>query len=101
MDNQPGKEKALNISIGEKEDKTLYSNEVISSFNADEFILDFLHIHMFPLRARLQARLALTPSFVKKFHDLLSRQISEYETKHGAIKKPEPLPKVGFQPEIR
>ncbi len=60
-----------------------FSNNIFAQFSPEEFSIDFLN--MSGTGASFVARVALTPSHMKRFTKLLHEKIKEYEDMFGEI----------------
>lgn len=66
----------------------LYANAAIINQTHSEIILDFLQILPNDPRARVQARVVLTPANAKSFLNALAENLQRYEQAHGEIQLP-------------
>ena len=65
-----------------------YANAAIVSQTTSEIVLDFLQIMPNDPRARVQTRVAMTPTNAKMFLKALETNLARYEEKHGEISLP-------------
>lgn len=85
--------------IGEEEAKTKFSNLVHLLHSGEDFRFDFYHMHDASFQARLQSRVALTPSHAKRLLKVLKANIDKYEETFGTIRAAvEPQQPIGFHP---
>ncbi len=92
----------FNVEIGEKESEGIYSNFVLIAHSPSEFILDFARILPGVKKAKVFARIVMTPQHAMLLKNALDENIKRYEDRFGKIKivgKPETS--VGFQPETK
>ncbi len=90
----------LQIEVGEKEGEGIYSNFVMIIHSPSEFILDFARIMPGIPKAKVQARIIMTPSHAKMLLKALKDNIEKFEAKFGEIKVHEQeIKKIGFSPE--
>jgi len=86
--------------LGEEESKTKFSNMVQLGHSPEDFLFDFYHTHSPSHQARLQSRIALTPSHAKRLLELLQASIEKYEKTYGTIRTAvEPQRPIGFHPQ--
>ncbi|GBD07657.1 hypothetical protein HRbin21_01488 [bacterium HR21] len=83
---QPPVEHQINIELGEQEAQGIYSNLVIISHSMAEFVLDFTRILPGLPRARVHARILMTPQHAKLFWMALGENIRKYEQQYGEIR---------------
>lgn len=86
--NKPNKPKQqqINIELGEKEAEGIYSNLAIISHSPAEFVIDFTRIMPGAPKAKVQARIVMTPQHAKLLLRALTENVSKYESQHGEIK---------------
>jgi hypothetical protein len=65
-----------------------YGNAAIVNQTHSEIILDFLQIMPNDPRARIQARVVMTPANAKLFLQALQQNLDRFEEKHGKIDIP-------------
>ena len=82
------KQPKLNIELGEAESHGIYSNLVLISHSASEFIIDFARVMPGSPKAKVFSRIVMTPPNARALLDTLDRNIKMYEEKNGAIKRP-------------
>jgi hypothetical protein len=75
----------INIELGEKEAEGIYSNLAIISHSPAEFIVDFTRILPGVPKARVHARIVMTPQHAKYLLHALRDNISRYEAQYGEI----------------
>ena len=76
------------IELDEKASEGIYSNFVLTSHTASEFILDFARMLPGVKKAKVFARIILTPQSAKTLHMVLGNAIGKYEATFGEIKIP-------------
>ena len=87
MSNQPQQpSQQINIELGEKEAEGIYSNLAIITHSPAEFVIDFTRILPGVPKARVQARLIMTPQHTKLLMSAIRDNIQKYEEKFGEIK---------------
>ena len=83
-DNQP-QHKQINIELGEKEAEGIYSNLAIISHSPAEFIIDFTRLMPGIPKAKVHARIVMTPQHAKLLMHALTENIHKFEQIHGEI----------------
>jgi len=85
MDDRSPAEKAqtIQISTGDEMSRGRYSNNMIASHSADEFILDWLLNA--PNGAHLVARLIVSPAHLKRIIAALQVNLDKYEQQFGSV----------------
>lgn len=92
MDNQqqPGGMRKLRLEVP-AHINGVYSNGAIVSQTPHEIVLDFIQVMPNDPRARVQARIVMTPAAAKSFLRALEQNINRYEQLHGEIPIPPSL----------
>lgn len=80
----------INIELGEKEAEGIYSNLAIISHSPAEFVIDFTRLLPGVPKARVHARIVMTPQHAKLLLAALSENIARYEQQYGEIIVAEP-----------
>ena len=87
MANQPSPEQQqINIELGEKEAEGIYSNLAIITHSPAEFVIDFTRILPGVPKAKVFARIIMTPQHAKLLQGALRDNIEKFESKFGDIK---------------
>lgn len=81
----PQQQVNINIELGEKEAEGIYSNLAIISHSPAEFIIDFTRILPGSPKARVHARIVMTPQHAKLLLHALHDNVSRYEAQYGEI----------------
>ena len=76
------------IELDEKASEGIYSNFVLTSHTASEFILDFARMLPGVKKAKVFSRIILTPQSAKTLHHVLGNAIGKFEGSFGEIKLP-------------
>jgi hypothetical protein len=76
----------INIELGEKEAEGIYSNLAIITHSPAEFIIDFTRILPGVPKAKVHARVIMTPQHTKMFLNALAENVDKFEKKFGEIK---------------
>lgn len=98
MANNNNQTNQINIELGEKEAEGIYSNLAIISHSSAEFVIDFTRILPGTPKAKVQARIVMTPIHAKMLSKALTDNIAKYEGQHGEIKTQGANEPVGFAP---
>lgn len=88
----------LNIELPEEIAEGIYSNLAIVSHSSGEFVLDFIRMVPNVPKAKVKARLLLTPQHAKRLLRAMADNIKRYEQQFGTIVEPEqpPFPPMTF-----
>ena len=98
--NDPMQPQQISIELGEKEAEGIYSNLAIITHSPAEFVIDFTRVLPGVPKAKVFARIVMTPQHTKKLDAALRDNIEKYESKFGEIKiqgDEPPAPSFGFQ----
>ena len=98
MSDQPVGGQQINIELGEKEAEGIYSNLAIITHSPAEFVIDFTRVLPGVPKAKVHARLIMTPQHAKLLMRALEENIGKFEAKFGEIKIHGEDPALGFQP---
>jgi len=82
---EPQQQNQMTIELGEKEAEGIYSNLAIISHSPAEFVIDFTRVLPGVPKARVHARIVMTPVHAKLLLHALSDNIGKYEAQHGEI----------------
>jgi len=88
MSEQPQKNQ-INIELGEEQAEGIYSNLAMITHSHSEFICDFIKMMPGVPKAKVKARIILTPQHAKRLLKALKDNITKYESLHGKIDVPE------------
>lgn len=91
----------INIELGEKEAEGIYSNLAIITHSPAEFVIDFTRVLPGIPKAKVHARIVMTPQHTKMLLGALKDNLEKFEKKFGEIKLAGELtgtPTFGFQP---
>ncbi len=78
----------MQIELGEREAEGIYSNVVFIAHSASEVILDFARALPGLPKAKVYARVIVTPQHAKSLLMALEQNIKAYESQFGPIKVP-------------
>lgn len=87
-------EQQINIELSEEMAEGVYSNLVMIAHSPSEFVLDFIRIMPNVPKAKVKARIILTPDHAQRLLAALKDNISKFEENYGAINETDPI---GFQ----
>lgn len=99
--NQP---QQINIELGEKEAEGIYSNLAIITHSPAEFVIDFTRVLPGIPKAKVHARIVMTPQHARMLLAAIRDNIDRYEKKFGEIKlvgENQAEAMFGFQPPGR
>ncbi len=97
MVNDDSQGQEINIELGEREAEGIYSNLAIITHSPAEFVIDFTRILPGVPRARVHARVIMTPQHAKLFLGALEDNIAKFERQFGEIQINPAGPAFGFQ----
>ncbi|MFH0990473.1 MAG: DUF3467 domain-containing protein [bacterium] len=83
---EPVQQQQINIELGEKEAEGIYSNLAIITHSPAEFVIDFTRVLPGVPKAKVHARIVMTPQHTKMFLNAIADNIEKYESKFGEIK---------------
>ncbi|MFQ5408132.1 MAG: DUF3467 domain-containing protein [Anaerolineales bacterium] len=84
----PGPQRKVQIEYPPNIDGT-YANLALITHSASEIVLDFARVLPNTPKARIQARVVMTPMNAKLLHRALGENLSKFEGQYGEIKIPE------------
>jgi len=90
----------IQVEVGEKEAEGTYSNIVFIAHSPSEVILDFARVLPGLPKARVHARVIMTPQHAKSLLLALEQNLKNYEAQFGAVKLPgeqDPPKGLGFK----
>ncbi len=85
---QPNQEGSIDVELSEEIAEGVYANLAMIAHSNSEFILDFIRLMPGVPKAKVKARIILTPEHAKRLLDALTENISRYEEANGNISKP-------------
>jgi hypothetical protein len=87
MDDQlkPENMHQIEIITGDEMSRGRYSNSMMASHSADEFILDWLLTS--PNGAHLVSRVIVSPAHIKRIINVLKENLDNYEKKFGDVRE--------------
>jgi hypothetical protein len=78
----------IQVEVGEKEAEGIYSNIAFIAHSPSEVILDFARVLPGLPKARVLARIIMTPQHAKSLLGALEQNLKNYEAQFGVIKLP-------------
>lgn len=91
--NEP-QEGQINIELSEEIAEGVYSNLAMIAHSNSEFVIDFIRLMPGVPKAKVKARMILTPEHAKRLLQALSDNISRYEETFGDIEVPTHFPNI-------
>lgn len=87
----------LNIELPEELAEGVYSNLAIISHSHSEFVFDYVRIMPNVPKAKVKARVVMTPPHAKRLLRALAENVKKYESQFGPIKEQQnPFPNMNF-----
>lgn len=81
---------AINIEISEETSEGIYSNLAIISHSNAEFVVDFIRLMPNVPKAKVKARIIITPQHAKRLLAALKENVQKYEMQFGKIDDQQP-----------
>ncbi len=99
---EPVQQQQINVELPKDQAEGIYSNLAIITHSPAEFVIDFTRVMPGVPRAKVYARIIMTPQHAKSLLMALEDNIRKYEAQYGPIKVQPGLPQggrsFGFQP---
>tara|TARA_B110000263_G_C15214180_1_gene466708 strand:- start:622 stop:933 length:312 start_codon:yes stop_codon:yes gene_type:complete len=89
MSKEDIKEQKINIELDQETAEGTYSNLAIINHSVSEFILDFISLMPGAPKAKVKARIILSPQHAKRLQNALGDNIKRFEQSNGKIKNEE------------
>ena len=88
----------INIELPEEVAEGIYSNLAIISHSHSEFVVDFVRMMPNVPKAKVKARMILTPQHAKRLMRALTDNVNKFEAQFGNIEEPDipMLPNMNF-----
>lgn len=83
----------INIELSEEMAEGIYSNLAMIAHSHSEFVVDFIRLMPGVPKAKVKARIVLTPEHAKRLLFALSDNIKKFEESFGPIKQIEEAPR--------
>ncbi len=90
---KPKNPNQINIELSEETAEGIYSNLAMIAHSNSEFVIDFIRLMPGVPKAKVKARIVITPEHAKRLLNALKDNIEKYEQTFGPIKKTEEAPK--------
>lgn len=88
---------SINIELPEEVAEGIYSNLAIISHSNSEFVVDFIRMMPNVPKAKVKARVILTPQHAKRLLMALRDNVQKYEMQFGKIEDLDPqIPPMNF-----
>lgn len=78
----------MNIELSEEVSEGIYSNLAIISHSHSEFVVDFIRMMPNLPKAKVKARVILTPQHAKRMLKAMAENVKKYEAQFGKIDEP-------------
>ncbi|MBK8700829.1 MAG: DUF3467 domain-containing protein [Saprospiraceae bacterium] len=100
MSQESNNQNQINIELSEEISEGIYSNLANISHNQSEFVVDFIRLVPNVPKAKVKARVILTPQHAKRLLQAMAENIKKYEAQFGTIENhQEPTyPPINFTP---
>ncbi|MBC7383328.1 MAG: DUF3467 domain-containing protein [Bacteroidia bacterium] len=82
----------LQIELSEEMAEGIYSNLAIITHSTSEFVIDFVRVMPGVPKAKVKARIVLTPDHAKRLLMALGDNVNKFEDLHGDISINEQMP---------
>ena len=82
---QPQDPNAINIELSEDIAEGEYANLAMIAHSTSEFVLDFIRLMPGLPKAKVKARIILTPEHAKRLQAALAENIERYEKAYGLV----------------
>ncbi|UYZ58890.1 DUF3467 domain-containing protein [Hymenobacter latericus] len=82
----------INIELSEDIAEGEYANLAMIAHSSSEFVIDFIRLMPGLPKAKVKARIVITPEHAKRLLSALSDNIERYERSFGTIKTQEDMP---------
>ena len=83
------KKKQINIEFDENVAEGIFSNLAMITHSSSEFVVDFIKLLPGVPKAKVKARIILTPQHAKMLYRALKDNIQKFESMYGNIDVPE------------
>lgn len=83
----PPDETQINIELSEEVAEGEYANLAMIAHSSSEFVIDFIRLMPGVTKAKVKARIVLTPEHAKRLLAALGDNIAKFEAHYGPIKQ--------------
>lgn len=94
--NENQEQNQLNIELSEEMAEGVYSNLAMIAHSNSEFVMDFIRMMPGVPKAKVKARIVMTPEHAVRFLHALKENIERFEDTFGEIKEMTDVPKMPF-----
>jgi len=88
---KPAQPNQINIELTEDIADGIYSNLAIIQHSNQEFVVDFIKVMPGVPKAKVKARIVLTPQHAKRFMRAMADNVRKFESMHGEIQEAEEI----------
>ncbi|KUG06462.1 DUF3467 domain-containing protein [Solirubrum puertoriconensis] len=85
-------EQQINIELSEDIAEGEYANLAMIAHSSGEFVIDFIRLMPGLPKAKVKARIVITPEHAKRLLSALSDNVERYERSFGTIKTQDEMP---------
>jgi hypothetical protein len=89
QDQQQPQEQQLNIELTEEIVDGIYANLAVITHSFAEFVIDYVNVMPNMPKAKVKARIVMTPQHAKRLMLALIDNVKRFEAQHGVIKDQE------------
>ena len=89
IDIQREHQSQIEIELNDEVAEGIYANLAIISHSSSEFVVDFVRIMPNAPKAKVKARIVLTPEHAKRLLYALQENVSKYEMQFGPVRDPD------------
>jgi len=75
----------VQVELPEREAEGIYSNLVLMTHSSSEFVFDFARMLPRAPKAKVYARIVMTPQSAKSLLQVLQKNLENFEQQHGKI----------------
>lgn len=86
----------INIELSEEIAEGIYANLAMIAHSNSEFVIDFIRLMPGIPKAKVKARIVITPEHAKRFLNALQENIDRFEESFGGIKHTEESMRMPF-----
>ena len=88
---KPAQSNQINIELSEEIADGIYSNLAIIQHSNQEFVVDFIKVMPGVPKAKVKARIVLTPQHAKRFMRAMVDNVRKFESMYGDIQEAEDI----------
>ncbi|HLA39776.1 MAG TPA: DUF3467 domain-containing protein [Candidatus Glassbacteria bacterium] len=83
---EQNQQRSINLELSEQAGEGIYANLALITHSSSEFVIDFARLMPGLPKARIQARIIMTPQNLKNLQRAIVDNIAKYEAQFGQIK---------------